>query len=83
MRKNENGTIFTWLVTDRASGEQMRVDDRTFNPELHAPVGETESVKADLASGGVATLVPEVPVSPAKTKPRARPKRSAKPKGKK
>ena len=50
-------------------------------PEV--PAGETESVKADLASGGVATLVPEVPVSPAKTKPRARPKRSAKPTGKK
>lgn len=38
MRKNEDGTIHTWLATDRASGESVRVDDRTFDPALHEDV---------------------------------------------
>lgn len=35
MRRNADGSIYTWLVRDKASGQEVRVDDRTFNPELH------------------------------------------------
>lgn len=35
MRKNDDGSLFTWQVRGIASGELVTVDDRTFDPAHH------------------------------------------------
>ncbi len=35
MRKAEDGRPLTWRAIDRATGAEILVDDRTFDPEQH------------------------------------------------
>ena len=34
-RRNSDGSLFTWSVFVKDTGEAIRVDDRTYNPEWH------------------------------------------------
>lgn len=48
LRRNPDGTVYTWLMVDRATGQSVLVDDRTFDPAFHAqPPGPGDGADAD------------------------------------
>lgn len=40
MRRNPDGSLFTWYATRRVSGEQVLVDDRIFDPAIYESAEE-------------------------------------------
>ncbi len=50
-RRNSDGSLFTWSVFVKDTGEAIRVDDRTFNAEWHEdPTGDVmPPVELDVA----------------------------------
>ncbi len=48
MRRNDNGSIYTWTVRHKDTGEDVLVDDRTFDAEVH----EDPAAPAEEPAGG-------------------------------